>query len=74
MITVITTGAVPYRLAHFGQGTGPIFIRWISCSGSESSWLQCHWTRYQSGCNHYEDAGVRCEGILSIASYSTSSP
>ena len=63
MCMIIVIGAVTYRYAHFGQGTGPIFVRSIGCSGSESSWLQCSWTRFQSGCGHYEDAGVRCEGI-----------
>ena len=57
------TGAIRYYYAHFGRGTGPIFVRGMRCSGSESSWLQCPWTRYYYGCSHYEDAGVRCEGI-----------
>ena len=54
-----------YRNAYFGRGTGPIFIQQLTCSGSESSLLQCYWTAYQYnyGCSHYEDAGVRCEGM-----------
>lgn len=64
MITIL--GAVRYRYAHFGRGTGPIFIFRIGCSGAESSLLQCPWTHFQSGCSHYNDAGVRCEGMLKL--------
>lgn len=59
-----TIGAITYRSAYFGRGTGPIIIRRVSCSGSESALLQCPWSAYENtyGCYHYEDAGVRCIG------------
>ena len=50
--------------AGFGQGSGPIWLDNITCTGSESTLISCGHlgvgvTRY---CNHHEDAGVRCSG------------
>lgn len=45
--------------AHFGQGSGQIWMDDIKCSGSESTLTQCsHTTKHN--CNHGEDAGVVC--------------
>ena len=52
-------GVVAYSSAFFGQGTGPIQIDNVGCSGSESVLVQCsHLTI--NNCGHVEDAGVRC--------------
>ena len=50
--------------ASFGQGSGPILLDSVACSGSESTLVSCdnfgiNMTR---SCNHDEDAGVRCNG------------
>ena len=47
--------------AHFGEGTGLIWLDDVFCTGSESELLEC----YHNGignhdCSHYEDASVRC--------------
>ena len=47
--------------ARFGEGTGPIWLDDVSCTGSESELLEC----YHNGignhdCSHFEDASVRC--------------
>lgn len=46
-------------LAFFGQGTDPIVLDNVRCTGSETRLLDCpHLTTHN--CIHLEDAGVRC--------------
>ncbi|KAL1278231.1 hypothetical protein QQF64_024904, partial [Cirrhinus molitorella] len=50
--------------AHFGQGSGQIWLDDMRCSGSESSLTQCSHPSFGShNCNHGEDAGVVCLDI-----------
>ena len=53
-----------YCCATFGQGSGPIYLDRVSCTGRESSLLDCQYNQNEIGnlrsCSHYEDAGVRC--------------
>ena len=49
--------------AFFGQGSGPIFLDSVTCSGSESTLASCGHlgVGVTRSCSHSEDAGVRCD-------------
>ncbi|XP_036398496.1 uromodulin-like [Megalops cyprinoides] len=47
--------------AHFGPGSGPIWLDNVQCTGSESALTQCtHLGFGTHNCGHGEDAGVIC--------------
>ncbi|XP_026111001.1 scavenger receptor cysteine-rich type 1 protein M130-like, partial [Carassius auratus] len=50
--------------AHFGPGSGPVWINYIMCTGSESTLKNCGsggWGKY--GCDHSKNAGVICSEV-----------
>lgn len=52
---------IQYR-AHFGEGTGPIWIDQIHCERSANSLLECRHNGWGiHDCRHREDAGVECK-------------
>ena len=57
------TDAIAFSNAHFGAGTGPIYLDNVDCSGSESNLIDCqHSPSVYCRYGHNEDAGVRCQG------------
>ena len=52
------------RRAQFGPGTGPVWLRRVSCLGSEIKLSHCIHTGAANtmGYSHARDAGVQCSG------------
>ena len=58
-----------YYWAHFGQGTGPIWLNRLLCIGTEQNILECP-RQFELGnpygCSHSEDVSVLCPGNVSF--------
>lgn len=53
------------RYAHFGQGSGQIWMDNVHCSGPETYLTGCAHNGFGlHNCGHYEDAGVVCDGAI----------
>ena len=59
MYNISHAGATAYSNARFGEGTGPIVMDDVGCTGSEGRLIDCP-LRLSHNCGHYEDAGVQC--------------
>lgn len=59
--------SIPFRNAEFGEGSGPIFIQTLGCTGTEHQLVGPLGCQLGSpvgvhSCDHSRDAGVICTG------------
>ncbi|XP_068779591.1 deleted in malignant brain tumors 1 protein-like isoform X1 [Struthio camelus] len=55
--------------AHFGKGSGPIWLDNVQCSGTEAALSECQAMPWGiNNCDHGEDAGVVCTDTATEAS------
>ena len=59
-VLLFFAGATAYSNAYFGQGSGPILLDNVACSGSENALVNCSFDSHTGDCYHSDDAGVRC--------------
>uniref|UniRef100_U3I058 Serine protease 12 n=1 Tax=Anas platyrhynchos platyrhynchos TaxID=8840 RepID=U3I058_ANAPP len=65
--------AKAWSQAYFGEGSGPVLLDEVRCTGNELSIEQCPKSSWQEhNCGHKEDAGVSCtplaDGALRLTS------
>ena len=64
ILVSLCVGGIVYTNAHFGAGSGPIFLDDVQCSSNLNQLLECSSRPILShNCLHSADAGVGCEGI-----------
>ena len=67
LLTVLphSSGVPVRRSAYYGQGSGPIWLDDVQCTGYETSILECR-SRGISfhNCGHHEDVGILCPSEL----------
>jgi len=55
------TGGTAHSSAHFGEGTGQIWLDNVQCTTYDTSLATCNANAWgDENCGHYEDAGVSC--------------
>ena len=60
---LINPGAIAVGSQFFGEGTRPILITNINCSGTEQSLLNCMHNNGSTCTTERDDAGVVCQGL-----------
>ena len=57
-VIFLHTIAIAVFYAAFGQGSGPVLLSSVGCTGNEFSLLSC--SHGVASCPHSQDAGVVC--------------
>ncbi|XP_042309050.1 deleted in malignant brain tumors 1 protein-like [Sceloporus undulatus] len=58
---------------HYGQGSGPIWLESVNCTGDEATLKECQKTAWgEHSCSHSQDANVECSAVESVAFIETS--
>uniref|UniRef100_A0A672Y827 Soluble scavenger receptor cysteine-rich domain-containing protein SSC5D n=1 Tax=Sphaeramia orbicularis TaxID=375764 RepID=A0A672Y827_9TELE len=56
--------------AHFGQGSGVIWLNNVLCGGTESTLMDCQHQGFGiHNCGHQDDAGVVCKHMCTNGKY-----
>ena len=55
------TGATAHTDAYFGEGSGPIHLDFVQCSGSEYNVTECEIRHDRIRIDHSFDVGVKCQ-------------
>ena len=55
------TGATSHTDAYFGEGSGPIHLDFVLCSGSEYNLTECEIGNDRVRTSHSFDVGVKCQ-------------
>ena len=55
------SGATPYSHAYFGEGSGPIHLDSVECSGTEYNVTECEIAGNTRQTTHSQDVGVKCQ-------------
>ena len=64
-------GATALDGSRVVDGTGPIFLDELRCTGRESSLFNCSHNRLGAhDCDHSDDAGVNCIGMVENINFS----
>ena len=65
--TTLCAAIMAYSNAHYGAGSGPIFMDDVQCGSGSSQLLECSSRPILShNCFHSNDAGIDCKGIVQI--------
>ena len=58
------SGSTVYSTSPYGESQGPVFLSYISCSGTEQTLLDCplQFVTDEQCSSHNYDVGVKCEG------------
>ena len=60
-VCTLLTGATGQPGAYFGQGSGPIHLDYVLCSGTEYKLTDCETGNRTRLSSHSEDVGVKCQ-------------
>ena len=71
-LCALHTGVTAHSSAYFGEGSGPIHLSDVKCSGSEYSVAECETKNVRVNSSHSLDVGVKCQpGMLIVVSIRT---
>ena len=56
----VPIGAVPRCCGYYGEGSGPVLLQQVSCTGSEENITSCP-NLTSIIYNHQNDVGVQCQ-------------
>ena len=52
---------ITYRPTIFGLGSGPIYLGYLQCTGSEQRIVDCELSQnFESDCSHFSAVGLEC--------------